>query len=350
MSIFKSQLSTFIDYLVEKELFSGNVLLAKGSDIVFQDCYGLANRDFDIPNNIDTKFNLGSMNKMFTAIAIAQLVEQDRISFDDTVTKFLPDFRPEVSSKIKIKHLLTHTSGLAFYFGDKFRNSSRLLYRTIDDMMKLVEEEEILFDEPGSQYQYSNTGMLVLGKIVECVTGQTYYDYIEENVHQIAGMKNSGCFELDKVNKNLAVPYHKEILEGKSEFYNTLFLHVIRGGPHGGGFSNVQDLLKFTLALKGNQFVSEELVTILTSAKPELNSPEYGFGFSIHQELPVVGHAGGFSGIYSNLDIFLDSPWTSIVLSNLTHVSQGSPIGAAQIIMKIREILVSEGEIIPLKT
>jgi len=160
-------ITLFIEELVADDKFSGAVLVANNNEPIFQAAYGMANRDFNVPNTLDTKFNLGSMNKMFTAIAIAQLVERGALSFEDRLEEFMPDFpNPSAAKKIKVKHLLTHTAGLGHYFSDKFWNSSRSLYRTVDDMIELVKDEELLFNEPGSQWKYSNTGLLVLGKII----------------------------------------------------------------------------------------------------------------------------------------------------------------------------------------
>ena len=125
--------------------------------------FGEANKDFGVPNALDTKFNLGSMNKMFTAVTIGQLVEQGKLSYDDPLSKFLPDFpSAEAAKKVRIKHLLTHTSGLGSYFNDEFDRSSRARYRTVDEMLTLAKGETLAF-EPGTRWSYSNTGMLVLG-------------------------------------------------------------------------------------------------------------------------------------------------------------------------------------------
>lgn len=339
------ELEAFMQKLVDADVFSGAVLLANKGKPVFQAAYGMANKDFDVPNTINTKFNLGSMNKMFTGIAIAQLVERGKLSFEDSLSKFLPSFpNPTSADKIKIKHLLTHTAGLGYYFSEKFWNSSRSLYRTIDDMMKLVEDEELLFEEPGTEWQYSNTGMLVLGKVIECVTGQSYYQYIQENIYEPADMQNTGCFELDKVHKNLAVGYSKLFTDEGAEFQNNLFQHVIRGASHGGGFSTVNDLLKFDLALRANKLLKAENVNLVLSAKPELKSPNYGYGFGVthssesNTEVVVAGHGGGFHGVSANLDMFLGTPWTAVVLSNYSMGMQ--PVAA-----KMYELLVSAGEV-----
>jgi CubicO group peptidase (beta-lactamase class C family) len=310
------ELEVFVQKLANADVFSGTVLFARNGQTIFKKAYGVANKDFNAANRIDTKFNLGSMNKMFTSVAIAQLVERGKLSFDDPLSKFLPDFpSKEAAEKIKVKHLLTHTAGLGSYFNKKFDESSRALYRTVDEMIKLAEGEKLAF-EPGSRWQYSNTGMLVLGKVIEKASGQNYFDYIRENIYKPAGMINSDCYELDQVNPNLAVGYQKEYNDNGYSFRNNIFQHVIRGGPAGGGYSTVEDLLRFDIALRSGKLVGSEYVKLLLSVKPELNSPNYGYGFQIDNERKIAGHGGGFPGISSNLDMFLESGYTAVVMSN----------------------------------
>ena len=331
------ELETFMKKLADADVFSGAVLLAKDGVPVFKGAYGMANKDFNVANRIDTKFNLGSMNKMFTAVAIAQLVERGKLSFDDPLSKFLPEFpNKEDAEKIKIKHLLTHTAGLGGYFSPKWQQASRAEYRTVDDMMKRVAEDEkkIQF-EPGSRWQYSNSGMLVLGKVIEVASGQNYFDYVRENIAKPAGMTNTDCYELDKVNPNLAIGYQKEFSDKGVSFSNNIFMHVMRGGPQGGGYSTVEDLLKFDVALRSNILVGAEYVKMLLSAKPELKSMQYGYGFQISSRdgVVVVGHSGGFPGISSNLDMFLGTGWTAIVMSNYGGSSR-------QPLEKMREMIL----------
>jgi CubicO group peptidase (beta-lactamase class C family) len=315
-----------LDGLVKKlsaaDVFSGAVLLAKGDNVLYEKAYGEANKDFKAPNNANTKFNLGSMNKMFTSVAVAQLVEAGKLSFDDSLAKFLPDFPDkEAAEKIKIKHLLSHTSGLGSYFNRAFIESSRARFRTIDDFLELAKTEKMQF-EPGTKWQYSNTGMLVLGKVIEKVSGQNYFDYIRENIYKKAGMTDSDSYDLDGVNPNLAVGYEKDFTEQGMAFRNNIFMHVIRGGPAGGGYSTVGDLLKFARALQSGKLVGREYVKLLTSPKPELKSPDYGYGFGMATEPNTVGHSGGFAGISSELIIFTDSDYTAVVLSNYGGGSQ----------------------------
>ena len=330
------ELDAFVKKLAEADVFSGTVLLARNGEVVYKGAFGVANKDFNAPNRIDTKFNLGSMNKMFTSVAIAQLVEKGKMSFDDPLSKFIPDFpNAEAAKKIQIKHLLSHTAGLGGYFSDRYDNLSREKLRTVDDMMNLArqDEKEIRF-EPGSRWAYSNTGMLVLGKVIEVASGKSYFDYVRENIYKPAGMTNTDAYELDQVNPNLAVGYHKQFTEGGIEWSNNIFSHVLRGGPQGGGYSTVEDLLKFDQALRSGKLVSAETLKQLTSPKPELKSPSYGYGFQFDAERNVAGHGGGFTGINSNLDMYLGSGWSAIVMSNYSR-------GASPVQLKMRQLIGS---------
>ena len=311
------ELKDFLKRLADADVFSGAVLLAKDGVPVYKAAYGIANKDYGVLNKIDTKFNLGSMNKMFTAVAIAQLVEKGKLSFDDPLSKFIPDFPDaESAKKIQVKHLLSHTAGLGPYFTKRYQDMSRNKLRTVDDMMALAKQDEKLLFEPGSKWQYSNTGMLVLGKIIEIVSGQSYFDYVRENIYKPAGMINTDAYELDKVIPNIAVGYHKTFTDNGIVWSNNVFQHVMRGGPQGGGYSTVDDLLRFDQALRGGKLVSPAMVKVLTTPKPELNSPNYGYGFAVNAQTGTVGHSGGFMGIHSNLNMFFDSGWTAIVMSN----------------------------------
>ena len=318
-----AELERYVSTLARADLFSGTVLLAKDGKVLFAGAFGEANKDFGVPNKRDTKFNLGSMNKMFTAVTIARLAEQGKLSYDDPLSKFVPDFpTPAAAAKIRIKHLLTHTSGLGSYFNEEFDRSSRARFRTVDDMMRLAKGDSLAFD-PGTRWSYSNTGMLVLGKVIEVVTRQSYFDYVREHLATPAGMTNTDAYELDRVNPNLAVGYQREFAEdGTKRFRNNLFAHVIRGGPAGGGYSTAEDLLRFAEALKAGKLVSPATFELLTTPKPEVNSPQYGYGFGVDPQTGIVGHSGGFPGISSNLDIFKGTGYVAVVLSNYGGASQ----------------------------
>ncbi len=316
-----NELKSYLDKIVAGDVFSGTVLLARNGQVLFKGAYGQANKDFDAPNKIDTKFNLGSMNKMFTAVAVAQLVERGKLSFDDPISKYLSsDWLPrDVADKITIRHLLTHTSGLGSYFNEQFMDSSRARFRTVDDYKPLVAEEKPAF-EPGTKWAYSNTGFLLLGAVIEKVSGQSYFDYVRDNVYKPAGMTHSDCYELDHVNLNLAVGYSKMTGDSGTHFENNVFRHVIKGGPAGGGYSTVEDLFRFAEALRANKLVKKETAELIWTPTPQSqgDGPGYGFGFGVSGEPGnrVVGHNGGFPGISALLDIHLDKGFTVAVLSN----------------------------------
>jgi CubicO group peptidase (beta-lactamase class C family) len=313
-------LRAYVERMATRDAFSGTVLLARAGKPLYRAAFGEANKDFGVRNTVDTKFNLGSMNKMFTAVAVMQLVEAGKVSLEDTLGKFMRvgSMRPDVLSKVRVKHLLTHTSGLGSYFSDEWDRQSRALYRRVDDWIPLIKNETLQF-EPGARWSYSNTGMLVLGKVIETASGMDYFDYIRERVAKPAGMTNTDAYELDRVNRNLAVGYDPARGGG---WRNNIFMHVIRGGPAGGGYSTVDDLTRFAIALESGRLVSPASLRLLTTAKPELNSPNYGFGFFIDRDLPIVGHSGGFPGINSQLDIYLNNDYTVAVMSNYSGGAQ----------------------------
>jgi len=178
-----------------------------------------------------------------------------------------------------------------------------------------VRDEPLQFP-PGTRWAYSNTGFLVLGAVIEAVTGRDYHEHMRAVLFEPLGMSRTEAFELDRVNANLAVGYDKVFTDDGVSFRNNLFEHVIRGGPAGGGFSTVGDLVRFATALHDNQLLSPPTTELLLSPKPELNSPDYGYGFSIDSARAIVGHGGGFPGISSNLDLFRRTGHVAVVLSN----------------------------------
>ena len=331
-------LGAFVDRLAQAGMFSGTVLLRKGDAIVLTRATGVANRDFDAKVRLDTKFNLGSMNKMFTGVAAMKLVQEGKLSLDDPIGKYLDvTWLPKVDKdKVQVRHLLTHTSGLGSYFNDTFDRSSRLLYRRVDDYKPLVAGETLAF-EPGTKWAYSNTGMLIAGAVIEKASGMDYFEFVRRNVTGPAGMKNTDCYELDRVNPNLAVGYERRSTPAGVEYRNNVFDHVLRGGPAGGGYSTVEDLDRFAQALRSNALLDAAATKELLRSRPEIASPDYGLGF-FADSTPAgrrVGHSGGFTGISAGLDVYLDDGWNVAVLSNFG--------GAAGLVMDKAAELIRQG-------
>ena len=332
-------LGEYVDRLAAAGLFSGTVLLRKDDKVLLTRAAGVANRDFDAPVRLDTKFNLGSMNKMLTGVSTMMLVRQGKLSLDDPIGKYLDaGWLPKVDkNKVLVKHLLTHTSGLGSYFADGFDRASRLLYRTVDDYKPLVADETLAF-EPGTKWAYSNTGMLIAGAVIEKASGLDYFEFVRRNITGPAGMKNTDCYELDKVNTNLAVGYERVPTGTGVEFRNNVFDHVLRGGPAGGGFSTVEDLDRFAQVLRGNALLDPASKQELWKARPEMASPTYGLGFFLDDTKAGrrVGHSGGFTGISAGLDIYLDEGWNVAVLSNFGGVAPVVMTKAAELIFQGR--------------
>jgi CubicO group peptidase (beta-lactamase class C family) len=327
-----AQTRELLTRLIAKGVFSGALLIARGEKGLLAMAGGEASKAFHVPNNVDTKFNLGSMNKMFTATAVIQLVEKGKLSLADPISKFIDEsWLPKaVTEKITIRHLLTHSSGLGSYFNETYQKSSRALFRKLDDYKPLIKDDRPAF-EPGARFQYSNTGMFLLGVVIEKVTGKDYFDYIREVIYSPAGMKNTDCYEMDYPVENLAIGYSPD-WKSPYGWQNNLYKHVIKGGPAGGGFSTVKDLHKFALALIGGKYVSKESLKEMWTDHLGAN---YGYGFSVTTGAAgkVVGHGGGFDGINSNLDIYLDSGYIVAVMSNTDR-------GASPVAAKIGGFLV----------
>jgi D-alanyl-D-alanine carboxypeptidase len=315
------EIATYLDDLAEKEMFSGAVLVAKDGEPILTKAYGLANRDYDVPNQVDTKFNLGSMNKMFTAIAILQLVEGGKLSVDDKIIEHLPDYpNRDIASRVTIHQLLTHTSGLGDFFTQEYLETSKDRFKKLEDYLPLFIDKPLKF-EPGTQGSYSNAGFIVLGLIIEEITGQTYFDYVMENIFQLCGMTNTDSYETDTVVPKIATGYSRGISTNASLTSNLFFIPT-KGSSAGGGYSTVEDLLSFSTCLQDHKLLSPELTDVLLEDK--LDSPnigvgtEYGYGFGIMEinDHRIVGHGGGAPGVCSNLDIFLDLGYTVVILSN----------------------------------
>lgn len=314
------ELGKKLDKLCQEDRFSGTLLVAKGEEIWFQRACGEATKSWHIANNLDTRFNLGSMNKMFTSLAIMQLVEKGKIQLNDPLSLYVDEtWLPQsLTNKVTIRHLLTHSSGLGSYFNDKYFQSSRDLFRQLDDYKPLIHGDTLAF-EPGSQFSYSNTGMFLLGVVIEKASGENYFDYIRNHIYAPAGMIHSDCYELDRPVENLAEGYY---LQGPGQWKNNLFLHVLKGGPAGGGYSTAPDLHRFALALMAGKLVSPESLAQMWT---DPYGAEYGFGFGV-EETPaglVVGHGGGFPGLNSQLTLFPKQGFIIVVMSNYDNGANG---------------------------
>jgi D-alanyl-D-alanine carboxypeptidase len=312
------ELGAFLDELTASDSFAGAVLVAKNEKPIFRKAYGLANKDSRVQNQATTKFNLGSMNKMFTAVAIAQLAQQGKLSFDDPVGKYLPDYpNKAVADKVTIHHLLTHTSGMGDYLNEKFMTGQASL-KTVTDYLPIFANDPLAF-EPGASWQYSNAGFILLGAIMERVTGESYYDYVREHVFEPAGMNQTGFYPLAGDLPGSATPYTNSSPNGPLPGpRHAAPREELRGGPAGGGYSTLDDMLKFSIALCRHKLLNPKYTDIVTTGKVKAPFGKYAYGFGDVNMNGVrsFGHNGGGPGIAAQLDIYPDLGYTVVVLSN----------------------------------
>ena len=314
------ELQTYIERLADQGFFSGSVLVARDGAPIFVQAYGFASKAFNVPNQVDTKFNLGSMNKMFTAVAVAQLEAQGKLSFDDLIGKHLPDYpNADAAAKVTIHHLLTHTSGIGDYFDKpEYSKGGKERLRTPNDFLPLFAEDTLLF-EPGTRFHYSNAGFIVLGLIIEKVTERSYFDYVREHIYRPAGMTGTDAYEMDEDVPNRATGYVGRLGTPQENPKTNLFLHVVKGGPAGGGFSTVEDLLRFDGALREATLLPRVQTDHILAGKVEVGGGvHYAYGFFDRRVngTRIVGHGGGFPGINGRLDMYLDLGYTVVVLAN----------------------------------
>ncbi len=299
-----------VDGLAKQDLFAGVVLVARGDKVILERAAGYSDREAKRPITSDTQFRIGSMNKMFTSVAILQLADQGKLSLDDTVGKYIPSYpAKDVATKVKIRHLLTHSGGTGDIFGPEFAKK-RLELKTLDDYYKLYGARE-LDQEPGTSFRYSNYGYILLGLIIEKASGMSYYDYVREKIFAPAGMSATDSLPETESVPRRSVGYMRRDGQWKP---NTDTLPW-RGTSAGGGYSTARDLLKFALALQSGKLLSKE--RLAEASKPQMG--DYGFGFNTVGQGPLrqFGHGGGAPGMNGELRIYPESGFVVVVLSNL---------------------------------
>ena len=312
VSLFAQNLNRKIDEVVNAyvalDQFSGTILVAKDGKPIYTRACGEGDKDFGVKNNLKTKFNIGSIGKTFTGTAIMQLAEQGKLDVSDPASKYLEGF--PWGDDITIHHLLSHTSGTFNYFAHpEFRNRMFTI-RSVNDALPLIYDQALRFEPPGSQFSYSNSGIVLLGAIIEKVTGETYADYIREHIHAPLGMNNTRINYLEEVVDNRAAGYIKTIT---GKFIKNIF-SVPPANADGGIETNVEDMLKFDQALYGDELISE-------ASKQKMFTPnlaQYGYCWRIDERHgnTVVEHGGGAPGINAMFSRFIDDKYTLIVMSN----------------------------------
>jgi D-alanyl-D-alanine carboxypeptidase len=292
-----SSVKAYLETEARADDFSGVVLIAKDARVLFHEAYGDADREKKIPNRKDTKFNLGSINKVFTRVAILQLEKQGKLALSDPIKKFLPDYpNAQAAEKVTIRQLLNMASGIGDFFGARYDATPKDKIRTLGDYLPLFADLPLEF-EPGTGNRYSNGGYVVLGLIVEKASGLDYYAYVRENIFKPCGMSNTDSYPRDADVPNLARGYTREEGAGGGRVLNHATLPG-RGSSAGGGYSSAEDMLKYVLALRDKKIFLPDV--------------EGGLGI-----------AGGAPGINSAVEWDPRSGYTVIVLTNFDPPTAG---------------------------
>jgi len=311
-------IDTRLQQYAEAGRFSGAVLIARGEEVLYRRGFAFANQEEQVPNTDHTPFNICSMGKTFTAAAIMLLVEDGGVDLSTPISTYLPDFPEQMADQITVHSLLSHTSGLGNYMAHREfdRNMARLT--TIDQVYELVRQEDLRFP-PGTRFSYSNSGYVVLGKIIEVVSGQSYFDFVRVRIFAPLGMDETEFYLFSDRPEDVALGYTQE---GGGQLRREA-----RRAPNpvsdGGVHSTVGDLFAFDRALHKATLLSAGSRDLMFT--PNLNG--YGYGLSIKPPeehasgRTSIGHTGGLMDRSTVLRHFIDDDTVIIVLSNFPAIA-----------------------------
>ncbi|HEU5219228.1 MAG TPA: serine hydrolase domain-containing protein [Gemmatimonadales bacterium] len=327
-SLAVSELTGYLDARARTDEFSGTVLVARNGRPILQRTYGLARVEQKIPNRADTRFNLGSDSKLFTQVAIGQLIEQGKLKFDTRIGEVLPDYlNAEAAKKVTVRQLLTMTSGIGDFFGPRFDAAPPHRIRTTGDYLTLFADQPLEF-EPGGRQQYSNGGYIVLGAIIEKISGRSYYDYVREHIFRPAGMNETDSYEIDAAVPNLATGYTTDDGRGPGPRRSNRETLPGRGSSAGGGYSTAPDLLRFAMAVHQNRLLTPAYTTwFVTRVEPSAAAT------SDSVRARSFGWLGGSPGVNASITSNATTGYTVIVLSNY------DPPSATSVARHISEVL-----------
>lgn len=303
-------LDAFATKLSQHDKFSGVITVKKGGETLYAKAWGLADRSKRKPVAVDTPFFIASQGKMFTAVSALQLIEKGQLSLDDPIGKYLTDYpNSEMASKVTVRDLLTHRGGTGeMGILEPQDAPNRAWVHSITDIIKLNGNRGPAF-EPGTKIEYSNYGYILLGALIEKVSGQSYYDYVETHIFRIAGMMHSS-FPLREDLKGIAVSY--TLVDGALRASTDEL--PWRGTPAGGAVSTADDMQRFVVALKSGVLLSPAMLAEATKKQ----TPWYGYGFisTGHDDYPYWGHGGGANGMSLVLDHYPTTDTTFVCMSN----------------------------------
>ncbi|TDE50124.1 serine hydrolase [Flavobacterium sp. GT3P67] len=342
------QIDKLMNLYSEYGQFNGSILVADAGKVIYKKGFGMANMEWNIPNQPDTKHRLGSVTKQFTAMLIIQLVEQGKLKLDAPITTYLPDYHKTSGDKITIHHLLTHTSGIPNYtsFPNFFKTTSLNPYSP-EAFVKIFADLPLEFT-PGEKFAYSNSGYFLLGYIIEKVSGKTYEQCLQDNILTSLKMKNTGFDHHETILKNRASGYEKN---GKN-YSNASYLDLSIPYAAGSLYSTVDDLYLWDQALYTDQLLSTKYNHLLFNSYIPAGPGHYGYGWFINKasngetndSLTVIEHGGGING-FNTLLSRIPADKNLVVLLNNTGGTKLNEMNIA-----IRNILYNKPYNLPKKS
>lgn len=334
------QLQQILDNFYQNHDFSGTVLVKKGGKVLFTRACGMAHRGFQVPNQLDTKFDTASITKVFTAVAVLLLVEKGQLNLSDHIVDLIDLEGTEIPQDVTIEHLLTHTSGIADDadeeagedYAELFRDKPNYSIRNTSDFLPQFAYKKPLF-QAGTDTRYNNCAFVLLGLAIEKVSGMNYRQFVMERIVEPCGLERTRFCAMDEVNENTADGYvacedeDSHIVEWKKNIYS----YPPIGSPDGGIYSTVADLDKFLRTLNSGELLSPKMSHLLFQPhcafekpfkkwKPELNTTittGYAFEFvTIDQKIFCVRKDGMNDGVAAMLSYYPETDVSIVILSN----------------------------------
>lgn len=354
MELYK-QINKLIEEKVDKNQFSGVVLIKKGNEEVFSGAYGYANRTWRINNTLNTRFRVASISKMFTAVAILQLIERGKLSLNTKVALYLNYENSKIPKEVTVENLLTHTSGIGDYFDEElgaeeweklWTNIPIYKMRKLEDYLELFINKEPT-SKINEKFHYNGAGYILLGLMIEKASGLSYFDYIRQEIFSKINMNNSDFVSLDEVDELIAEGYEAIVGEGEKVigWKKNIYKATPDAASDGGAISTAEDLIKFINALKYNELLSEKMS--MEMFKPKVleydHMPRgyiwmYGYAneFILNKdskEIVRCGHTGEEYGVSCRLYYYPSNDLTVVILANQGWCAGPLGLGIQDVLM-----------------
>ena len=310
-----SRMDQIVQSHVDAKQFMGAVLVAQNGKVLLSKGYGSANLEWNIPDSPSTKFRLGSITKQFTAASILLLEERGKLKTDDPVKKYMPD-APAAWDKVTIFNLLTHTSGIPSFTSFPDYASTEAAPSTPEGLVARFRDKPLNFS-PGEKWEYSNSGYVLLGYLLEKITGQSYKEFVQENIFKPLGMKESGYDSHSAIIPHRASGY----TPGPNGPVNTTYIDMTIPFSAGALYSTTEDLLRWEQGLFGGKLLSAASLKKMTT--PFKDDYACGLGVRSVKGHILIEHGGGIEGSNTQMSYYPDEKLTVIVLGNLNGSAPG---------------------------